>query len=102
MPALLSSITASGQDELTVVVYFDGNFGQDIRPLIDGEQGDVTGVLWNACPTGTETWVFCVGIAVTIPAENIDDTQIGFVSLLGGEIVGRSETHTAREWDELY
>ncbi|MCD2497659.1 sigma-70 family RNA polymerase sigma factor [Microbacterium nymphoidis] len=102
MPALLSSITEIGLDELTVVVYFDGGFGQDIRPLIDGEQGDVTGVLWNACPTGTETWVFCVGVAVTIPAANIDDTQIGFVSLLGGNIVGRSETHTAREWDELY
>jgi RNA polymerase sigma factor (sigma-70 family) len=102
MPALLSSITESGQDELTVVVYFDGSFGQDIRPLIDGEQGDVTGVLWNACPTGTETWVFCVGVVVTIPAANIDDTQIGYVSLRGGEIVGRSETHTAREWDELY
>ena len=102
MPAVLATITANGQDALTLMVYFEGRIGENIRPVLNGEQHAATYLEWSLCPEILANGLFCSGVGVTIPSENIDDTQIGFVSVQGDEIIGRSDTHTAREWDDLY
>ncbi|MFK4790955.1 hypothetical protein [Microbacterium sp. ZW T5_56] len=82
-------------------VFFEANFTSEIYPVVDGERVEAP-IRWlEGCSTGELSWVWCVGVSVTLPVDEMDDTAISFVELENGEIVGHSDTHTARGWGEL-